>query len=89
MTDAPIVVNATPTRAQLEAALRDGLKAAGLIAATLGFEHAAGSISGLLDYVGPAAAVIGFALSQWAAYHNAKTKATLANALPNAVAVTK
>lgn len=84
-----IVVNQSPTPAQIESGVRSAIMAIGMIASTLGFTGAAGKISGLLQFAGPIAALLGLALSQWNARRTAQTKAALANALPDVIATTK
>lgn len=88
MTD-QIVVNQSPTPAQILSAVRWAITTAGAVATALGYAGAAGHISGLLQFAGPIATALGFALSQWNARDSAKVKAALANALPNTVAVAK
>ena len=88
-TPPPIVVNQSPTPAQILSAVRWVITALGVVASTLGYTGAAGKISGLLQYAGPIAAGVGFLLSQWEARRSAKTKTALANALPNSIAQTK
>lgn len=88
MTD-PIIVNASPTPAQILSGVRWAITTAGAVATALGYAGAAGHISGLLQFAGPIATAVGFALSQWNARDSAKVKAALAGKLPNEIAVAK
>jgi hypothetical protein len=88
-TTTPIMVNSTPTPAQIESALRSALTGLGAAATALGASNLAGDFSTLLTYAGPVAMVIGFGLSQWTAYRNAHEKIAMANAAPPSVAMVK
>lgn len=88
MTD-PIQVSATPSPVQIAAALRQFVVAAGPLAGLVGYQGLAGEASPLLQYVGPAAALIAFLWGQYATWKHAKQAALMAEQLPDAVAKLK
>lgn len=95
MTDTPIVVHATPTKPQIEAALRQIILSAGSILASLEAMgigdklHLSADLNNALGYVGGIAAVVSFVWGQLETRKNATKAATMAAALPDSLAVTK
>jgi hypothetical protein len=91
----PIVVHATPTQPQIEAAVRQFIVAAGpaiaILAGTdLGKRIGLTSdVTLLLQFTGPLAAVIAFVWWQYETRKNATKAATMATALPDTIATTK
>lgn len=85
----PIMVDATPGPAQLAAGIRQTILAIASILTTLGFSHAAGTVSLALQFVGPAAMVIVFVVGQLKTRHAAAKLATVAASASNAVAIVK
>lgn len=86
----PIQVHATPTAAQIAAALRQIITALGSIVGALGYAGLFESKLNLaLSLIGPASAVLAIAWGQVATRADAKKAATMAAALPDTVAQLK
>lgn len=85
----PILVDATPGPAQLAAGIRQGILALASILTAMGFSHAAGDVSLLLQFVGPIAMVVVFVLGQLKTRSTATKLATVAAAAPNSTAIVK
>ena len=85
MSDAPIIVSATPTVAMWQTGLRYAITAVAAVLAALGYTGAAGKASALLLAVGPVAALLAFLWGLWATRSNGKKMAVLAAAAPNSV----
>jgi hypothetical protein len=86
MTDAPIIVSATPNVAMWQTALRYAITAIAAVLAALGYTGAAGKASALLLAVGPVAAFLAFLWGLRATSQNGKKLAILADAAPDNVA---
>lgn len=86
---APIQVNATPTQDQVAAGLRYFLMALAAVAGALGYSHVAGQLSALLMAVAPVAGFVVFVWGQFATRRMSQKATTLANALPDSIAVTR
>lgn len=95
MTDQPIIVHATPTQPQIEAALRQFIVGAGpvltVLAATGWGEklHLANWATTAVGSVGAISTVVAFVWGQVATRANAKKSAAMATMLPNSQAQTK
>lgn len=91
MTEKPIVVHATPTRPQIEAALRQVILAIGPVVGLFGYAGFADShtMNTVLALIGPASAIISFVWGQWNTRKQAQKAATMAEALPDKIAQTK
>lgn len=85
----PIVVHATPTQPQVEAAIRQIILALGPVATLIGYQGWAGASSAILAAVGPIATVIVFLWGQYETRKNAKKAVAMADALPDSVAKTR
>lgn len=79
----PIVVHATPTQPQINAAVRQVILAAGMIVGALGAKSAfVDQINGLVTFAGPVAAVVAFLWGQWETRRSAQKAAALAVSSP-------
>lgn len=85
----PIQVNATPTKAQIEAGLRQAIIAAGAIAGTLGYAGVAGKLNFAMALIGPAAGLIAFLVGQLHTRSQAQKMVVMAQASPDEVATVK
>jgi hypothetical protein len=88
MTDT-ITVNANPNVDVLQAFIRQLITVAGAAAAALGYSGLAGKLGLLLGISGPLASLIAMGWGLWKTRTIAKKAATMASALPDAVATTK
>lgn len=88
-TPTPIVVNASPAQAQLTSAVRSFVAAVGVAAGVLGYQHASVWIGQAALVAGPAITLAAVILGQIHIRKAEQQKATMANALPDAVAVVK
>lgn len=86
-----IIVPATPTSAQVQAALRQLIGYAGTAAAALGLAGVAGPLNVALSFVGPASVLVVFVWGQLYTRSQAKKLAVLAGdpRIPESVATTK
>lgn len=85
----PIMVNASPTPAQISAGFRQLVISAGSILATVGLTDLGSRVGQLQAYSGVAGAIIAFLWGQWDTRHKAKQAAALAVAAPDRVAMLK
>lgn len=85
----PIMVDATPGPAQIQAAIRQAILAAGGVLSALGFAHAAGNVSLALQFVGPISIVVSFVIGQINTRETAKKATIMAHSTSNSIAVVK
>ncbi len=88
-TPEPIVVNASPTPAQISAGLRQLILAVGPLVGYLGWSGGESTLNTALQYIGPISAVVAFLWGQLSTRSHAKKASVMATQLPNSIARTK
>lgn len=89
MTDVPIQVNATPTKDQIEVAIRQIVLALGPVMTLVGYAGWAGAANVILAVAGPVATVVVFVWGQLYTRSRSKKMTVMAEASPNSVAQVK